>query len=172
MNTDKNLEKTYNIITSNNYLCLSTSAADGKPWSAPLYYAYDSELLFYFFSAKDSLHARHIRDNSLVAFSIFNSSLPPEDADGVQIEATARQVHLLELPHVISTYYRRRFPDEKERSQHEHVPMDFRGISLRRFFRLSPIHVYTLDPNFSQVDQRVEVPIPNLVEALKRDGKQ
>lgn len=165
----KLLAKAHSMIVTNNYLCLATNDRHGTPWIAALYYAYDKDCSFYFFSAKESRHAEHIRENSHVAFAIYNSTLMPEDADGLQIDATAEQVSLTGIPHAIATYYKRRFPDDSERAKHEHVPMDFHGIALRRFYKLTPHHVYILDPDFSQVDQRVELDLEKLRGLIRND---
>jgi len=165
------LAKAYNMIVTNNYLCLATSDTHGKPWVAALYYAYDKDCSFYFFSAKESRHAQQIGENTRVAFAIYDSTLKPEDADGLQVDATANQVSLTGIPHAIATYYKRRFPNDSERAKHEHVPMDFHGIALRRFYKLTPQHVYILDPNFSQVDQRVELDLEQLRGLIGNDDQ-
>jgi len=160
------IEKTLKIISENNYLALATAGKSGKPWVATVFYAFDDKCNFYFFSAKDSLHAKQIRENPSAAVSIFNSMLPPDKVDGVQIECKAEQARIVDLPHLISVYYHRRFPNGEERAKHQHVPMDFRGIALRRFFKLIPLKVYTLDPNVTEVDRRVEVDLAALRDAL------
>ena len=157
-----NAEKARLIISQNNYMTLATSDRNGIPWSAPLYYAFDDKYNFFFISANDALHVAHIKENSHVAISIFDSHAPVGEGDGVQIEASAFAAGLLELPHILSVYFRRRFPSEMERIKHHHLPTEYMGKNLFWFFRVAPIKVYTLDLTVTKVDKRIEV---DLLEA-------
>lgn len=161
------IEKTYKIIASERYMTLATADPSGNPWAATLFYAYDTMYNFCFLSAKDSLHAQHLNINHKAAVSIFDSHIPPEAADGVQIECSARQAKLSELPHIISIYYHRRFPDNRERAAHSHIPTDFAGITQRRFFLLTPLKIFTLDPDSRAVDRRLQVDIEALRSVLR-----
>jgi uncharacterized protein YhbP (UPF0306 family) len=155
-------QKAKKIIVSNKYLTLATADAQGIPWAAPLFYAYDDEYNFYFLSAKDSLHAEHIEVNHRVALAIFDSTVPLGEGDGVQIEGHAEMAGFSELPRIIHLYYKQRFVDIKERARHTHGVEDFAGLAIRRFYKVVPIRAYTLDTDATSVDRRVEID-------LKRD---
>jgi len=168
METPENpVEKSRKIITENRYLTLAT-AADNEPWVAGLAYAVDKDYNFFFYSAKTSKHGMHIEKNPKVAFSIFNSTLPSEEVDGLQIEATACEVGLLELPHVIQIYYQQSFPDEAIRAVWQQPIEAFKGLAVKRFYKLVPTHVYKLDLSIIEVDLRFEV---NLDELRKVPAK-
>ena len=152
-----NAEKARRIIEQNIYLTLATSNNSGKPWIAPLYYAYDDKYNFFFVSAYDSLHVEHIKINPRVAIAIFDSHAPAGEGDGVQIEAQASLASLTELPHILYVYFRRRFPDEIERAKHHHLPTEYMGKNLFWFFKVVPVKVYTLDLTITHVDRRIEV---------------
>ncbi len=151
-----NTAKAKKIIADNLYLTLATADLQGKPWAAPVYYAYDADYTFYFVSASDSLHAQHIHVNPRVAFAVFDSTAPAGTGDGVQVDGIAEAASLRELPHILSVYFRRRFTDELERIRHL-VPSKYMGVSLFWFFKIKPIAVYTLDPRFTDVDRRIQV---------------
>jgi uncharacterized protein YhbP (UPF0306 family) len=157
MESITNAEKARRIISQNNYMTLATSDKNGTPWSAPLYYAFDDKYNFFFISANDALHINHININAHVAISIFDSHAPVGEGDGVQIEALATSASLLELPHILSVYFRRRFPDEMERIKHHHLPTEYMGKNLFWFFKVTPTKVYTLDLTVTKVDKRIEV---------------
>jgi len=152
-----NAEKARQIIKQNIYMALATSDNLGKPWVATLYYAFDNKFNFYFVSAKDSLHAQHIKINPRVAISIYDSHAPPGEGDGVQIDGLAYFAKTAELPHILSVYFLRRFPDEIIRAKHHHLPMEYIGKNLLRFFKVVPTKVYTLDLTITKVDRRIEV---------------
>lgn len=154
---NSDIDRAKEIIQNNRYLSLATTL-EGEPWVAVLYYAIDKYYNFFFLSAKTSCHALHIQQNPKVAFTIYNSQELPENADGVQVAGLA---HMLtgtaDILHAIDIYYLRRFPDEKIRAEHLHSPQDFRDNTLRRFFRITPTHLYALDTNSTKIDRRIEV---------------
>lgn len=150
-------EKAKQIIYSNNYLSLATSDKQGKPWIAPLYYAYDKDFNFYFISASESLHMKHIQENENVAATIFDSNASVGEGDGVQLEGTAHRLGIMELPHALYVYFKRRFPGEWERIKHGYLPTKYLGESFFVFVKITPKKVYTLDLSVKEYDKRVEV---------------
>lgn len=94
------------VIEGNRYLTLATT--DGsKPWAATLEYLHDERLNFYFFSTRDSLHARHIEQNADVAVSVFDMEQPEYSSTastairGVQVDATAACLTEDEYPELV-----------------------------------------------------------------------
>lgn len=155
---DFNSQKAKQIIDNNLYLTLATCNDKLQPWAAPLYYAYDSDYNFYFISASNSLHAQHIKLNAKVSMAIFDSHALAGTGDGVQIEGVAYPAKVMELPHIIFTYFRRRFPDEIDRWKTKQ-PSQFMGKNLFWFYKVVPTHIFTLDLSNTEVDIRVEVTI-------------
>lgn len=156
---DKNATKALRMILDNEFMTLSTCDSS-MPWAAPMYYATDQLLNIYFVTSNRSRHAQHIASNPNVAIAIFDSSLRPEEQDGVQIYGLARQVSLRELAGVISIYYKRRFPNSAERSLHDLRPGMFSGIASKRFYCVQPLEIYTLDLGWTKGDRRVRVNLP------------
>lgn len=166
---DKNTAKALRIILANRYMTLATAGEDSQPWAAPMYYSTDEELNFYFVCSNRARHSRHVSSNGQAAIAVFDSALPPEEQDGVQISGRASLVGILELPHVVANYYRKRFPDPAERSLHNTSPKRFRGIGSLRFYKVVPEHIYTLDLTYTKNDRRVEVRIrPDDVREMQR----
>lgn len=158
---DDIVSKSRSIISENRYLTLATSG-NNKPWVAGLAYAVDKNYNFYFYSAKNSRHGEHIAQNPNVAFSIFNSTSPSEEVDGLQIEGVASLIEILELPKVMALYYEQSFPDEALRKMWSQPIEAFRDIAIKRFYKLQPLHIYKLDLSTIEVDIRVEIDLNEL----------
>jgi len=89
---DINKQKIDQILKENLYMTISVASKDGDPWIANLYYAYDKDYNFYWYSPKDSLHSQRINENSRVALAIFNSTTVGDDVDAVYIKAKAYEI--------------------------------------------------------------------------------
>lgn len=94
------------VVEENRYLALSTT--DGtEPWISTIEYIRDDDGVFYFFSATDSRHARHIEQNETVAVAIWDTEQPEYAPDtsthlnGVQMRATARRLDRDEYPEAV-----------------------------------------------------------------------
>lgn len=134
------------IIKNNIYLTLGTT--NGViPWVAPLYYCVDPNYNFYFISQMDSLHTQHLLKNQNIAFAIFDSRVPEGKGNGIQGSGKAYLIKDEELPESLR-YYHTVFIESK--------PESFTGNAPYRMFKLTPEHVYILDPKAS-TDKRVEV---------------
>lgn len=73
------------------YAVLATVSADGRPWNAPLYVAFDRRA-FYWSSHHDAQHSRNIAVNPSVMLVVFNSTVPDGSGHGVYVRATAREL--------------------------------------------------------------------------------
>lgn len=134
------------IIANNIYLTLATSG--NRPWAAPLYYCTDHELHFYFISPANSLHTQHILKNPRVAFAIFDSHQTEGAGNGVQGSGTAsllaRKAEIVEA----LKYYKTTFIELN--------PENCKPPAPYRLFKLTPEHLYVLDPE-AKTDTRAEV---------------
>ena len=145
------------LILGSNYLTLATSDANDT-WVAPLGYACDENFIFYFISEHQSRHALHIAANPNVAFAIYDSTLLPQDANGLQVSAHAGVVATEEIPHAISVVYHKfgrdllefRFPNWQD-------PTSYLDLSKFRIYKLTPTHFYMLDPEIEKSDKRIEI---------------
>lgn len=106
MSSKSDQELVREVIETNRYLTLATT--DGaRPWSATLEYLHDEKFNFYFFSPRDSLHARHIERNAEVAFSIFSAVQPEYSStvstaiNGVQVSAAGARLTRNEHPQMV-----------------------------------------------------------------------
>jgi len=155
------VEKARQIIVSNRYLALATCSGE-TPWVAALAYAVDKDYIFYFYSAKNSLHIEHIKKNPNVAFTIYNSTLPSDEVDGLQIAGIVTQVKLIDLPRVIRLYYEQTFPDEIIRAKWKQPISAFKDVAIKRFYQIKPIKVYKIDLSTTEVDRRIEISLEEL----------
>lgn len=78
-----NNEKARKIISENLYMTISVASKQGDPWIANIYYAVDSDYNFYWYSPTNSHHSTLIRENPVIAISIFNSTAVGDDVDAV-----------------------------------------------------------------------------------------
>ena len=80
------------VIETNTYLTLATAGSDGTPWATPVWFAAYGLGLFVWASKPGARHSRQLLERPEVAISIFDSSVDPDDAAAVYVEATAAEV--------------------------------------------------------------------------------
>ena len=71
-------------------MTLATTAPDGSPHAAPVYFVADEDLRLYFFSEAKSLHSWQIAQNPKVAAAIYPQCDGWRDINGLQIRGEAR----------------------------------------------------------------------------------
>jgi uncharacterized protein YhbP (UPF0306 family) len=167
-------QKVKNIIEENLYMTISVSSLSGEPWVANLFYAYDEEYNFYWYSQNNSTHSQKIRENSKVAISVFNSTKVGQEVDAVYLSAYALEVsEKKELKKVLSVYSGKLLQtgfvkNEKEKVDFELKVNDFLPDSEFRFYKASPIKIWKLGPSETiegkYLDKRIEV---NILELKK-----
>lgn len=150
-----------NIIRDNRYLTLGT-CFNGEVWVAPLAYYVEPDYSFVYYSSKDSKHSKHIEKNNVVSCSIYNSSLPSDDVDGMQFVGEVSQVPSNELIEVVPKYFLQSFPLEKIRAAWQQPISNFKGLAVKRFYRIKPTKIYTIDLDTTEVDRRVGVDLSML----------
>jgi uncharacterized protein YhbP (UPF0306 family) len=134
------------ILKQNRYLTLATS--DGKrPWAAPVYYTHDDAWHLYFISKPSSVHIQQISKHPIVAFAIFDSHQPEGTGNGIQGVGTVSEVLEHERENALRWYRTSLFPLNKE---------SIIGDAPYRLFKLSPLHLYILNPE-ATTDERLEV---------------
>lgn len=145
------------IIRNNRYLVLATSH-DGETWAAPLAYVYDAaRQAFYFYSARDSRHGRHIAANPRAAITIFDSAAPSESALGLQCAVRVEEVGADALQSVAAFYFAQSFPDENERRKWQKPASAFTGAAPQRFYKITPQDCYLNDVDDRMIDCRRDV---------------
>jgi len=161
------LQKAKQIIAENLYMTISVSSQKGKPWIANLYYVYDKDYNFYWYSPKDSQHSTYIRENPQVAISIFDSQAIGDDIDAVYIQAkayeiTAKKEILKGCFCYASKMLQTKFIGKKEEVQ-KFIKQyrDFQGISALRMYKAVPVKIWKLAPykifKDKFIESRIEV---------------
>ena len=86
------------IIRRIPYITIASISAEGQPWNAPVFAAYDQDYNFYWDTYRDSQKSRNIRTNKNIFLTIYDSTAPPGEGEGVYIRATA--IELTDLKEV------------------------------------------------------------------------
>lgn len=161
-------EKVDKILQENMYMTISVSSKIGNPWIANLYYAFDTNYNFYWYSPKDSNHSQIIKENPSVAFAIFNSNAVGEDVDAVYIKAMAYEVVTKsELIKGLTIYsakmIKTKFINKSNVIKFLNEYKDFQGVSKLRLYKAIPEKFWRPGPlkvmNDKFIDNKVEVKI-------------
>lgn len=143
-----NEEIAIKIIKENLYMTIAVSSKEGEPWISNLFYSYDSDYKFYWYSSKESLHSKLIRQNPKVALSIFNSTIIGDDLDGVYIKANAYEISdkieiLKALPiHGAKLLKTGIYNTKAQLKRFVTNYGDFQGISKLRLYKATPVEVW------------------------------
>jgi uncharacterized protein YhbP (UPF0306 family) len=144
------VEKAKKVIKDNLYLTISVADESNSPWTANLYYAYDKDYNFYWYSPEQSRHSKIIRANPKVAISIFDSRAVGEDVDAVYMEAEAYELEgKKELLSGLLAYGKKMLRTKFVNSQMAYKKFirqykDFKGNSPLRMYKAVPKKVWKL----------------------------
>jgi uncharacterized protein YhbP (UPF0306 family) len=94
------------IIDTNLYLTLGTVDPDGNPWTSPVYFAPASDREFYWMSATDARHSRHLAERPQVSMVIFDSTVAPYHGRAVYAVGRARELSGSDLDRALEAYPR------------------------------------------------------------------
>jgi nitroimidazol reductase NimA-like FMN-containing flavoprotein (pyridoxamine 5'-phosphate oxidase superfamily) len=94
------------IIDANLYLTLGTAGPDGHPWTSPVYFASAGDREFYWTSATDARHSRHLAERPQVSMVIFDSTVAPYHGRAVYAVGEARELSGSDLDRALSAYPR------------------------------------------------------------------
>ena len=95
------------VIDANLYLTLGTADRDGRPWTTPVYFAPAGHRDFYWTSAIDARHSRHIAERPRVSMVIFDSTVAPYHGRAVYAVGDARELSGGDLDRALTVYPRR-----------------------------------------------------------------
>lgn len=157
---------TAQIIQRNRYGALGTT--NGKAaWVVPLYYCYDDDLNFYFYSFKESRHSHEISKCCNVGFAIYDAEKPSLEADGIQIEANCYEVDDEKKLHsILSNYIKRVQKSDPDFVSYTKSDIkEYLGKGDKRFYRIQPTKIYKLHP---EADSRVEIELAALQEVIRK----
>ncbi len=90
--SDYHEKRAKEILTTVLYATVATASKSGKPWNSPVAGFWDDSYNLYWFSDKNSVHSKNIRENEDVFIVVYDSTMPEGTGEGVYIEATAYEV--------------------------------------------------------------------------------
>ena len=73
-------------------MALATAGPNNQPHTAPVYFAADNSLQFFFFSDPDSQHCRDLAQNTKAAAAVYPECFDWQDIRGIQMSGQAMQV--------------------------------------------------------------------------------
>lgn len=85
-------DPTLTDLLSLSTLTLATTAPDGGAHAAPVYFAADKDLRFYFFSAPESQHGQHLENNPEAAAAIYPECWSWQEIRGLQMSGEVHPV--------------------------------------------------------------------------------
>jgi Pyridoxamine 5'-phosphate oxidase len=156
MNDDS--ARTRRLIEATMHLTLATADASGKPWSCPVYFAYDQAFTLYWVSFRQAIHSANIRVRPQVGISILGEP-PDHEGEGAYLDAIATELHdPAEVEHAIEV--RRTRPQDRKFAVTE--PGQVLGDAAWRIYRAVPVAVYRYHDaaeivHGQHVDVRVQV---------------
>jgi uncharacterized protein YhbP (UPF0306 family) len=155
-----------NILKSNLYLTVATSDQN-SPWISNIYFTYDNDYNFYWYSPKNSKHSIIIKENPNTALCIFNSTAVGDDVTAIYVKAKAYEVTdkkeitkglLLYGQKMIRTKF---VTGKKAYTVFINSLKDFEGNSPIRLYKAIPEKMWKLAPseiyNDKYVDSRIEI---------------
>lgn len=160
MNNEK---KAVEIINSNRYMCISTTDMNGNAWSSPVSFCVNSNFEFFFQSAIDCNHIDNVRFNPVAGVAIYDSNVPVEFLDGVQMLGIIEMVDANDLETVYTLFINQVLNDD-ERTRIAPPMKAFQGeeFPVLRFFKFVPTDVYKKDMTINGVARRVSLNIGEL----------
>ncbi len=136
------------------YATIATASKAGKPHNSPVRHVFDEQMNIYWFSDKEGVHSRNVRENEDVFIVIYDSTVPEGDGEGVYFEAKAYEVT---DPEEIN--HARRI---KKGADFSGDAADFLGDAVRRCYKAVPRRAWMNDAQINNgkfiKDFRVEVP--------------
>jgi hypothetical protein len=129
------------IIDATSYLVLGTADADGRPWTAPVYFAPGGDRDFYWVSATDAEHSRHLAGRPRVSFTVFDSTVVPYHGRAVYAVGEAEEVSGAGLDRGLAVYPRRGGDDVTALTV-----QDVTAPSMYRLYRATAFEMWVLCP--------------------------
>lgn len=122
-------------------MTIATASKAGDAWISPVFYAYDENYTFYWYSRKQTKHSQYIIQNKTIAVVIFNPS--HTDISGVYMQGDVHEVTKKTIIHALTTYFARAEKDNitAQKEQREH-PEDFLDGSDFRMYAFTPKKTY------------------------------
>jgi hypothetical protein len=159
------------ILLGNRYLTLAICDQWG-PWAIPLAYTITRDFEFVFYSSINSRHGLVFNINDQVGFAIFDSSLPSDDADGLQGQGIVSEVPESLVADVAANYFLNSFPDPEIRRNWVRSESDFTGDGPLRFYLIKPKSIFLPTLTEDRIDSRIEVSLDVAASALSDNDRR
>jgi len=156
------VEKAKKILTTNQFMVISSASQESAPWITPVYYAHDGSFTFYWYSGRQTKHSKLIAENNKIAIVVFNPHATESESGGVYLEGKASEVAVEELSNAMDVYFSKVFPQDNEQKQKMlQSSSDFQGDSVLRFYKFIPEKVFISGDarkwNGKWIDSRIEI---------------
>lgn len=129
------------VLAKTRYLTLGTVDDDGRPWTTPVYFAPAGSREFYWLSAADADHSRHLVARPAVSLVVFDSTVAPYHGRAVYAAGEAYQLDGDDLGAAFAAYPRRDGDGASEVSY-----ADVSGDSPYRMYRATASRLWVLCP--------------------------
>ena len=132
----KQIELVARLLKSESTLALATTAADGSPRTAPVFYLADDELCLYWFSSASSQHSRNLKRDAAAAVAVYRATDEWDRICGVQMHGSVAVAADPDVRRAVTEAYVKRF----------RLGALFRvGIRRSRLYRFTPSWVRYID---------------------------
>lgn len=160
----KDLKEIKDLLVNSKYMCLATNGLEENAWAAPMTYVVDEDLNIYFHSALDSRHIENIKENPVVSFAIYDSSLTLGEIDGLQGTAIVGQLEDEKVPEIHEMFFKKHLPVEEIRVKFAPPAAAFLSEQFpqKRFFKMKIDDLYKKDIENMVVSRRLKVELNNL----------
>jgi uncharacterized protein YhbP (UPF0306 family) len=129
------------ILGRNLYLTLGTADADGRPWTAPVYFAPAGDREFYWVSATDARHSQDLAGRPQVSLVVFDSTVAPYHGRAVYAVGEASELSGDDLDRGLAVY-----PRADGRGAASVARADVTGPSPYRLYRATASELWVLCP--------------------------
>jgi hypothetical protein len=129
------------LLDANLYLTLGTADADGRPWTTPVYFAPGGDGEFYWASATDARHSRHLAERPQVSLVVFDSTVAPYHGRAVYAAGEAAELSGDDLDRGLEIY-----PGPADRGAPPVTREDVTGPSGYRLYRATAAEMWVLCP--------------------------
>jgi uncharacterized protein YhbP (UPF0306 family) len=144
------LELVERFLRSQSALALGTTAADGSPRTAALFYLLQEDLRLYWFSSASSEHSRNLKRDAAASVSVFRNACDWRRIRGVQMRGTVSVVSGRAQRRPIAELYTERF---------QLGTLFHLGISRSTLFCFRPSWIRYID-NSKRFGYKFEVSLP------------
>ena len=137
------------LIDRSRYMTIASADADGRPWVSPVWFAHEDYAVFLWVSRPEARHSLNIEVRPSVALVVFDSTVAPQDAQAVYIEADVEEADAEVLDRAVGAY-----SDKSVGSDLRAWSVaDVSGTAPHRLYRARAVASFVLGAN----DRRVPV---------------